>query len=462
MGKSDKIITSTNPGKNYEILGQVEASFEDEVVEKVKKAKQALAGWKDLGIDGRVELLRGITEEIKKRKEEIAQLVTKEMGRPIVYSRMEVDEALDYFHWYLNNTSKYLCPEISFEDDQNIQKVFYEPIGVAAVISSWNFPITNFVWGVAQNLVVGNTVVFKHSEEVPLCGKLIEEIVNNAHLPEGVFSEVYGDSKVGDCLVHQDVNLFWFTGSTKVGKYLYQVAAEKFIKVLLELGGSAPGIVFEDVDVDTILDRIYTKKFSNCGQVCSGLKRLIVHESKFDEVVEKLKSVLESKKLGNPEDDGTDLGPLVARQQLDLIEEQVKNATDKGARVITGGKEPEGLEGAYYEPTILINITNNMRVWQEEVFGPVLPIISFKTEEEAIRLANDTRYGLGSYVFTRDKERALRIASYIQSGIVAINNALYMTPSSPFGGFKDSGIGKEHGKYGLRELSQIKVVLMEK
>ncbi len=462
MGQSDSIIISTNPGKNYEILGRVEVSSEEEVIGKVIKAKQALGGWKDLGIDGRVELLREITDEIKKRKEEIAQLVTKEMGRPIVDSRTEIDESLNYFNWYLNNGSKYLSPEICYEDDHNIHKVFYEPTGVAAVISSWNFPIENLIWGVAQNLVVGNTVVFKHSEEVPLCGKLIDEIINHCHLPEGVFSEIYGDGKVGDILVHQNIDLIWFTGSTTVGKFFYQLAGEKFIKVLLELGGSAPGIVFEDVDVDTILGRIYGRKFANCGQVCSGLKRLIVHESKFDEVVDKLRLLIESKKIGNPEDEDTDLGPLVSKKQRDLLKEQVNDAIKKEAKAIIGAKAPEGLEGAYYEPTLLIDITRDMKVWQEEVFGPVLPIVSFKTEEEALRLANDTRYGLGSYVFTEDNEKALSVASNIQAGVVSLNNALYMTPSSPFGGYKESGIGREHGKYGLRELSQIKVVLMEK
>lgn len=459
---NNKILISTNPGKNYEVLGEVSASSVQEIKMKVGKAQSAKKGWKDIGIEGRTNVLRKVADEIKKRKEEIALLATKEMGMPISQSLFDVDGALDYFNWYVDNASKYLCPEVTYEDDKSIHKVFYEPIGVAAVITPWNFPLSNFVWGVIQNLVAGNTVVFKHSEEVPLFGKLVEDIMKTCDLPEGVFEEVYGDGTVGDYLVHQNIDLIWFTGSTKVGQHLYKVGAEKFIKVLLELGGSAPGIVFDDANVDGVLESIYNAKFINCGQVCDGLKRLIVHENKFDQVVEKLKTLLKTKNVGDPEDKATDIGPLVAKRQLVLLQEQVKDALDKGAEVVTGGKQPAHLEGAYYEPTPVTKVKTNMRIWQEEVFGPVLPVLSFKSDEEAIRLANDTRYGLGSYIFTKDKEKALRIASKIDAGMVSINNVYYLKPCNPFGGYKESGLGREHGKYGLRELSQIKVVSIEK
>lgn len=459
---NNRILISTNPGKNYEVLGKVNASSEEEIKTKVSTAQSAKKGWKDVGIEERTKALRKVSDEIKKRKEEIALIATKEMGMPISQSLFDVDSALDYFNWYLDNALKYLSPEVTYEDDKSIHRVFYEPIGVAAVITPWNFPLSNFVWGVIQNLVVGNTVIFKHSEEVPLFGKLIEDIMRAGNLPKGVFEETYGDGAVGDYLVHQNIDLIWFTGSTKVGQHLYTVGAEKFTKVLLELGGSAPGVVFDDADIDGILESIYNAKFTNCGQVCDGLKRLIVHESRFDEVVEKLKILLKSKKVGDPEDTATDIGPLIAKRQLILLQEQVQDALDKGAKVVTGSKQPAHLEGAYYEPTLVTNIKTTMRVWQEEIFGPVLPILSFKTDEEAIRLANDTRYGLGSYIFTKDKEKALRIAANIDAGMVSVNNAYYLRPCNPFGGYKESGLGREHGKYGLRELSQIKVISIEK
>lgn len=454
-------LISTNPA-NYEVIGEVDFSSEEKILEKVKKANAAKKEWKELGIEGRVNLLRKVIDKFVKKKEELAQLATREMGMPIAQSRFDIDEAIRYFKWYLDYALKYLSPETIYEDDKTVHKVFYEPFGVAAVITPWNFPLSNFVWGAGQNLVVGNTVVYKTSEECPLFGKMLEETINGSGLPEGVFSEVYGDGKTGDFLVHQDINLISFTGSTKVGKHLYKVAAEKFIKAVVELGGSAPGIVFSDANLDEVIETIYANRFTNCGQMCDALKRLIVHESVFDDVVERLKKKLESLKVGDPKDELTDIGPLVAKRQLEVLEEQVQDAVDKGAKVVIGGKRLESLQGVFYTPTILTNITREMKVWQEEVFGPVLPVASFDTDDEAVRMANDTKYGLGSYIYTKDKKKALKIASQIDAGMVSTNNASYLQACSPFGGYKDSGIGREHGKFGFAELTQVKIVAIEK
>ena len=230
----------------------------------------------------------------------------------------------------------------------------------------------------------------------------------------------------------------------------------------MELGGSAPGIVFEDADVDKVIESIYFNKFLNCGQICDGLKRLIVHESKFVEVVEKLKRIVESKKIGVAEDKETEIGPLVTKRQLELLQKQMEDAISKGAEVITGGKTPEGLKGAFYKPTLITKVNRDMEVWQEEVFGPVLPIVSFKTYDEAIELANDTKYGLGSYIFTEDKQKFEKASAEIKTGMVSHNNVIYLKPCNPFGGNKDSGLGREHGKYGFHELCQIKIIAMEK
>jgi len=454
-------LISINPSNN-QVLGEVEISTEEEIKNKVQKANQARKAWKELGLEERVKALRKVVEKFTEKKEELAKLSSQEMGMPISQSRMDVEDGISFFNWYLDNASKYLSPEVIHADEKVTQTVSYEPIGTAAVITPWNFPFTNFIWGAGQNLIVGNTVVYKTSEECPLFGKLLEEIINSAGLPEGVFSQVYGDGTVGDLLVHQDINLISFTGSTKAGKHLYEVGGEKFIKVVCELGGSAPGIIFADADLDKVIDTIYGNRFTNCGQMCDALKRLIVEKSVFEDVVERLKKKLESLNVGNAEDETTDMGPLVANRQLELLEEQVKDAVDKGAKVVIGGKRPEGLIGVFYEPTILTNITKDMRVWQDEVFGPVLPIISFESDEEAIKLANDTKYGLGSYIYTEDKEKALEVASNIETGMVSINTASYINACSPFGGIKDSGIGREHGKYGFHELSQLKVVAQEK
>ncbi len=396
--------------------------------------------------------------EFLKQKKEIAILATKEIGNPIndVLGDLEWDQS--YFKWFLDYGEKYLSDEITYKDNKQIHKIVYEPLGVAAVIVPWNFPWANFLWGVIPNLIAGNTVVFKHSEECPLSGKLFEEMVNKIKLPHGVFSEIYGAWDVGEYLVNQDIDLIWFTGSSKVGKYLYQIAGKKFIKAVLEMGGSNPAIVFEDVEVNEIIDKIYAKRFMNCGQACDALKRLLVHKSLFNRVVKKLKEIAEAKVVGDPEDEKTEMGPLVAKRQLDLLESQVEDAVKKGARIITGGKRPKNLKGAYYLPTILTNIKRSMKVWTEEVFGPVLVVVPFKTEEEAIKLANDTSYGLGAQIYTKDKKRALRLATKIEAGTIDINLASHWLACNPFGGYKDSGMGREHGAHGFRELCQIKVV----
>ncbi|MEK6868786.1 MAG: aldehyde dehydrogenase family protein, partial [Nanoarchaeota archaeon] len=281
-------------------------------------------------------------------------------------------------------------------------------------------------------------------------------------LPKGVFSEVYGAGDIGSKLLHQDIDLSWFTGSSKIGKEIYKIGAGKFIKVILEMGGSNPGIMFKDADIGKFIDKLYMKRFVACGQSCDGLKRLIVEEPIFNEVVEKLKNKIESKIVGDPDNEETDIGSLVAKRQLDLLDEQVKDAINKGAKIVTGGKKPSNLKGAYYIPTILTNITKDMRVWNEEVFGPVLVIVPFKHEDEAIALANDTKYGLGALVFTNDKKRAERVASKIEAGTIEINSAIHWITCNPFGGYKESGMGREHGILGFQELCQIKLISKEK
>ncbi len=455
------IIKSINPSTK-KVLGEVKITSKEEIVKKVQQARSALRPWNDLGVSGRVRFLRKIISGLIKRKDEFAELATKEMGMPINQSLIDIDGAVEYFEWYLDNAEKYLAPEITYENDQQIHTVYHEPTGVAAAITPWNFPASNFVWMCGQNLVVGNTIVFKHSEEIPLCGKLIEEIVTEANLPGGVFCEVYGGAEVGSVLVDQDIDMICFTGSTATGQTLYKKAAEKFIKVFLELGGSAPGIIFEDADIDKVLDVIYSNRFSNCGQICDGLKRLIVHENVYEKVLIKLKKKLANISIGDASQNGIDMGPLVSEKQLETLKLQVEDAKQKGARIEFEYKLPNDLDGYFYPPTIISNVKPDMDVWKEEVFGPVLPIVTFKTEEEAIDKANDTKYGLGGYIFTEDQKKAKRVSLQIKSGMIQHNNASYITPSDPFGGCKLSGIGREHGKFGFYDLSQVKIVSLQK
>lgn len=455
-------LISTNPAKNYTVIGSVNVSTLPAIKRKVAEAQKVKTKWKEMGVKKRAIYLWEIYHKLMSRKEDIISLIIKETGKCLKDTRIEIERYGKDFKWFLENAQTSLKDEVTYEDDKTIHRIVYEPYGVAAVITPWNHPFGMFVWGVIPNLLAGNVIVFKHSEECPLTGRLIEQIISSTKLPKGVFSEIYGNGAVGKLLIAQNINLIWFTGSSAVGKEIYKEAAKKFVKVILEMGGSNPGIIFEDADVDRFMDKLYAKRFNLCGQTCDALKRLIVQESIFDEVVKKIKVKVEEKKVGNPEDEATDIGSLVAKRQVDILEDQVSDAIKKGAEVLTGGGKPKNLKGAYYLPTILTNVKKNMNAWNEETFGPVLVVVPFKTEEEALKLAHDTRYGLGSLIFTENKERARKIALKLESGTVEINSASHWLTCNPFGGYRESGMGRGHGKRGFQELSQLKVISTEK
>jgi succinate-semialdehyde dehydrogenase / glutarate-semialdehyde dehydrogenase len=455
-------IPSTNPSRGYEVVGEVEVSTEQDVKDAVARARAAQPAWAALSQAERNKAIESFVNTCNQHAEEIATLMAKEMGKPVAKARTQVQEAADYFHAYMDMADKALAPEIVFENETERHHLTREPLGVVACISPWNFPILNIPWQMAQALIAGNTIVYKPSEETILFGELITKLVKESDLPEGVFNVLLGDGGVGEMLVQQPLNAILFTGSTKTGQRITELAAKNSTRVLTEMGGSAPGIVFEDADVPNIIETLYLMRFDNTGQYCDGLKRLIVHESKLDEVLEALKKVNAAKKVGDSLDETVDMGPLVAERQFKALQEQVQDALNKGAQVVFGGKQPDGLQGAYYEPTVLTNITFDMRVWKEEVFGPVLPVVTFKTEEEATKLANDTVYGLGAFVFTTDKDRYLRVAKQLQTGIVAHNNALYFNYNSPFGGYKASGNSRTGGIEGFHEVTQIKLISEEK
>lgn len=453
-----EMLHSTNPARGYELIGKVPVSSASEIDQKVKAALRARSLWKDMDVDNRIEALRTLRENLVKRKEDIISLITKEIGKPIVESRLEFDDSLSCLDWYLQNAARLLAPQVTCSERGCTHTLHYEPAGTAAVIIPWNFPLCNFVWGAVPNLLAGNTVVLKHSEECPLTASLLSETVQHSAIPQGVFSQVFGAGAVGDALVRHEVDLIWFTGSTHVGRELYKIAADGFKRVVLELGGSAPGIIFAGVDPKETAKLIYSGRFFNCGQVCDGLKRLLVQEPIAHELINCLAQLVSSKLVGDPMQESTDLGPLVAERQQQRLIRQLEDAKQKGAKIIAGGRMPAKLNGAYFEPTLLTNTTPEMLVWREETFGPLLPIRTFRDEDEAIELANDTIYGLGAYVFDADSERAKCLAHGLKSGMVSINGANYVMPCNPFGGYKHSGLGREHGPYGLYELCQTKIV----
>lgn len=453
-------IISTNLSNN-EILGEIEETTKEEVIEKVNLAKSVQSEWSKLGIDKRIEVLKEMYDKFEENSDKIANLISLEMGKPITQSESEIKSTLKNIKWDLENAKDCIAPEITFESDKEMQKVFYEPKGIVVAISPFNYPFSLCCAIAFQNLIVGNVVISKPDPNLPLLYKLLEEIINSMGLPKGVWQFVFAGKEIGSFLVEQDIDMICFTGNTKTGEYLYKVAANKMIPILMELGGSAPGIVCEDADIDNVIGGIFKKRFSNSGQLCHALKRLIVHESIFDEVVSKLKNIAQLQIIGDSLDRNTTIGPLVNEKQINTLLEQFNDAVSKGANAVCGGKQPKQ-KGNYFEPTILTNITTDMKIWREEVFGPILPVISFKTIEEAIELANDTIYGLGGYVFTTNKETFEKISKELKTGMVACNNLAYSAPYNPFGGVKKSGLGRTRGKWGLRGLCNIKVVTFEK
>jgi succinate-semialdehyde dehydrogenase / glutarate-semialdehyde dehydrogenase len=451
-------IISTNPSKNYELIGSVEVTSDSDIIAFVEQSRSTQKIWGYMSMADRASLLRGVYDRFVMKKETIAQSISTEMGMPIRLSRDEVQYGLNYFLWYLDNAKKYLSREVTFENEIEIHTVFYEPKWVIAAITPWNYPFMLCIWACIQPLLAGNTVVWKISKEVILTGALIADIFSSSDLPEWVWIEIFGDGKTGGFLTDQDIDGITFTGSTGVWEKLAQKAFDKWIPALLELGGSAPGIVCADADIDSVLETIYFMRYSNSGQMCDGLKRLIVHESRYDELIEKLGAKLLSKRIGDPSDETTDIGPLVSESQLLGIRSQLQDALDLWATILIENTPSSICSWAYMSAYILWSITPDMRIWKEEVFGPILPIVSFSTIDEAIDLANDTEYGLGAYVFTEDHDTFAHIVRELQSGMVQMNTVNYCIPQDPFGGYKSSWIGREHGKWGFHEFCNIKVI----
>lgn len=457
-----KAITSYNPSKNFKELGQVPTTSNDEIKKKVLLSKKTNASWGRMPIKERIVWVEKIYKVCKDRSNEIALMITKEVGTAITECTEEIAWDWDYFEWFIKHAEEILSPETTYEDDTTISQVLYEPLGTAAVITPWNLPFDLFLWGVIPNLLAGNTVIYKVAEECALTGKLLEEIIKSTNLPDGVLSFIHGIGEQGEYLVNQDIDLIWFTGSTEIGKKLYEVAGKKKIRAVLEMGGSNPAVIFPDANIDAALSTISSKRFMFSGQTCDAIKRLIVHESIFDEVVDTLKNKVEQIKVGDPEDPNTQMGPLISKKQLDTLTSQVDDSIKNGAAVAAKTTLDKNLKGAFYPPTILTNVNRSMRVWKEEIFGPVLPIVKFKTIDEAVELANDTEYGLTAQIYTQDKKIIEQFTPEVKAGSIDINGASHFKPSNPFGGCKNSGMGREHGTYGLRELCELKLVSRKK
>ncbi|HEU4483699.1 MAG TPA: NAD-dependent succinate-semialdehyde dehydrogenase [Nitrososphaeraceae archaeon] len=449
-------LTTINP-TTEEILKKYAIMTKDNVSMFVKKARDAYKEWeKDL--DKRIDSLYHVANELRKNKENLSRTATNEMGKAIKEARAEIDKCVWAVEYFADNGKNFIHDE-SFNTDARKSIIKFEPLGVIASIMPWNFPYWQALRFAAPSLIAGNTIVLKPASATMQCGIEIEKTFDKAGLSEGIFKTVIGDSSVAEILVDSDVNAVTFTGSVPVGAKVAQRATSQLKKTVLELGGSDPFIVCADADIDKASLGAVKGRFINCGQSCIASKRFIVVKNIANEFIEKFIQNTEKLKVGDPSSDDTDIGPLVNSKALKNIDAQVNDSIKEGAEVVTGG-EQIGSKGYFYKPTILGNTTPNMRIVNEEVFGPVAPILIAENEKEAIKLANDSEFGLGASIWTQDLENAEILSNIIKSGIVSVNNVVVSDPRVPFGGIKKSGFGRELSRYGMLEFVNIKSIRM--
>ena len=378
------------------------------------------------------------------------------MGKAIKEARAEIDKCVWAIEYFADNGKNFIHDE-SFNTDARKSIIKFEALGVIASIMPWNFPYWQALRFAAPSLIAGNTIVLKPASATMQCGIEIEKTFDKAGLSEGIFKTVIGDSSVAEILVDSDVNAVTFTGSVPVGAKVAQRATSQLKKTVLELGGSDPFIVCADADIEKASTGAVKGRFINCGQSCIASKRFIVVKNIANEFIEKFIQKTEKLKVGDPSSDDTDIGPLVNAKALKTIDSQVNDSIKEGAEVFIGG-EQMGSKGYFYKPTILGNTTPNMRIVNEEVFGPVAPILIAENEKEAIKLANDSEFGLGASIWTTDLENAEVLSNIIKSGIVSVNNVVVSDPRVPFGGIKKSGFGRELSRYGMLEFVNIKSI----
>ncbi|OGG08596.1 hypothetical protein A2154_00615 [Candidatus Gottesmanbacteria bacterium RBG_16_43_7] len=457
-------VKSINPASG-KLVGETPVTSKTELAAVVSKARFASKSWENTSFSDRSEYAFKLKDLLTKHKEEIAQLTTSEVGKPITEAREDVDFEIDFIDYYAKNAEKILGEKTIGEDNRAIYKTVYEPWGVVVSIAPWNFPVSMASSGITAQLMAGNTVIFKPSEYTTLTQKMFVELFNLTGLPDGVLQCVVGAGDVGSALIDCDINFVWFTGSTKVGQEIYKKCAGKFIKCSLELGGSSPAVVFSDCNFKAAVETVFSARFFNCGQVCSAVKRLFIEKNIYKQFIEALIRKMKNIVVGDPMDSKTTMGPLVSKKQLNTLLMQVTDAKHKGAKFLTGGMQitdRQYIKGNFFEPSIVVNITKDMKLYNDEIFGPVLPVIPFEDEQEAIEYANDTQYGLTAEIFTEDNEKAKRVARSIDAGGISVNGDVIYSPLCPIGGFKKSGIGREYGEEGFKELAQLKYICEHK
>jgi succinate-semialdehyde dehydrogenase/glutarate-semialdehyde dehydrogenase len=457
-------VVSVNPATG-EVLREFECANEGDVQAAVARAHAAQAAWNDLGVRKRIAVLRDFQCELHEKKSEIADAITREAGKPRAEALVtEVLVVLDAARFLIENAHRLVrdeeVPHGNLATKTKSGKLIREPYGVIGIISPWNYPFSIPATETLAALVAGNAVMLKPSEFTSGVGIELGGLLRTAGVPEDVFQVVVGDGAAGAALIHSDIDKLVFTGSVATGKRIAAAAAERLLPVVLELGGKDPMLVLDDADVDVASSAAVWGAFVNAGQACLSVERCYVHRSLYEDFLRACLQKTKKLRVGNGMDLHTDVGPMIHERQLRIVEAQVEDAKARGARVLAGGTRLRELGGNFYAPTLLADVTHGMRIMREETFGPVLPVAAFDTDDEAVRLANDSDYGLAASVWTRDRARGERMARHIQAGTVMVNDVIscFGISEAPHGGVKASGVGRTHGRFGLEEMVRLKYV----
>jgi succinate-semialdehyde dehydrogenase/glutarate-semialdehyde dehydrogenase len=460
--QSGKTYDVINPA-NREVVAKAAYGNEHDAELAVQAAHQAFAAWSKTPATTRAEMLRKLSTSLIEHAEEIARLVTLEMGKPIKEARTEVKLAADYLLWNAEEARRMYGYTIPASQPNKRLSTIRQAVGPVAAITPWNFPISMVARKIGPALAAGCTIVFKPASQTPGSANLFFKLADQVGFPRGVMNLVTGSSSaIGNhLLTHPLIRKVTFTGSTEVGKHLMKLAAGQVKRVSMELGGHAPFIVFADAHLEKAVDASIASKFRNNGQTCICANRIYVEQSIKESFVALFTKKVQQLKIGNGLEEDTDLGPLVDQSSMEKVEEQVSDAMEKGATLATGGHRIDQsslANGYFYAPTVLLDVTDHMAITSEETFGPIAPIYTFESEAEVIQRANDTVFGLSAYLFTNDLSRAHRVAEALDYGMIGINDAVTTTVQGPFGGFKESGMGKEGGPDGLHDFTEIKFI----
>ena len=449
------LLKTINPSTE-QVLNEYEIFTKEQLDKSVRQARQAFLEWKN-SIDRRAEFLYAFAKELRKNKEHLAKTATEEMGKAIKESRSEVEKCAWTIEYFADHGKIFSTGEV-VNTDARKSTITFQPLGVIGSIMPWNFPYWQGLRFAAPSLMAGNVILLKPASATLQCGIEIEKTFDKAGVPEGVFQIAVGDSRIAETLIDSSgINAVTFTGSVPVGAKVAQRATSQLKKTVLELGGSDPFIVCEDADIEKASTGAVKGRFINCGQSCIASKRFIVVKEVANEFTEKFVQKTEKLKVGDPLSDDTDIGPVVNAKSLENMGGIVSRTIKSGAELLTGGERAND-KGYFFRPTIFKNVLPDMEIAQEEVFGPVAPIITAENENEAMKIANDSKFGLGACIWTQDLEKAERLSEMVESGLVTINSMVVSDPRVPFGGIKSSGFGRELSRYGMLEFVNIKSV----